>query len=66
MYTVPSIDGHWFHDSIFKLTKVITQIMLILDVQFIFLPVGVKWKFVIGVHFPTLLNGSGLMSISSC
>ncbi len=62
----PSIDGHWSHVSIFLLTKVITKIMLILDMQFHFLPVGVKWKVVKGIHYPTLLNGTGLMFLSSC
>ncbi len=37
--------------------------MLILDVQFIFLPVGVKWKVVKGVHCPTLLIDTGLNTI---
>ncbi len=42
----PSIDGHRSHVSIFLLAKVITRRMLILDMQIIFLPVGVKWKVV--------------------
>ncbi len=37
-----STDGHWYHVSIFLLTKVITKRMLILDMQLPFLPVGVK------------------------
>ncbi len=39
-----SMDGHWFHVSIFLLTKVITKRRLIFDIYFPFLPVGVKWK----------------------
>ncbi len=31
--------------------------------QFPFLPVGVQWKVVKNVHCPTLLIGTGLMSI---
>ncbi len=31
--------------------------------QFLFLPVGVKWKVVKGVHCPTQLMDTGLMSI---
>ncbi len=50
-----SIDGHWSHGSIFLLTKVIINRMLILYVQFPFLPLGVKWKVVKDVHFPLLL-----------
>ncbi len=46
----PSIDGHWSNISIFLLRKVITKIMLILEMQLPFLPVGVKWKVVKGVH----------------
>ncbi len=38
----PSIDGHWSDVSIFLLMKVITKIMLMLDMQFPFLPVEVK------------------------
>ncbi len=62
----PSIDGHWSHISIFLLTKVITKRMLIVDVQFHFIPLGVNWKVVKGVHCPILLNGTGLMFLSSC
>ncbi len=62
----PSIDGHWCHVSIFLLTKVITKIMLILDMQFHFLPVGEKLKVVKDVHCPLLLIDTGLMSLSSC
>ncbi len=51
----PSIDGHWSHVSIFLLTKVITKINIILDMQFPFLPVVVKWKVVKDVHCPLLL-----------
>ncbi len=46
--------------------KVIKKRMQILDMQFPFVPVRVKWKVVKGVHCPTLLNGTGLMSLSSC
>ncbi len=31
-----SIEWHWYHVSIFLLTKVITKIMLIFDIQFPF------------------------------
>ncbi len=41
-----SMDGHRSHVSIFLLTKVITKRRIILDMQIIFLPVGVKWKVV--------------------
>ncbi len=40
--------------------------MLIVVVQFPFLPLGVNWKVVKGVHCPILLNGTGLMFLSSC
>ncbi len=59
----PSIDGHWSNVSIFLLTKVITKRMLILDMQFHFLSVGVKWKVVKNVHCLPLLIDTGLMSI---
>ncbi len=62
----PSIDGHWTHISIFLLTKVVTKITLIVVVQFPFLPLGVNWKVVKGVHCPIILNGTGLMFLSSC
>ncbi len=62
----PSIDGHRTHVSIFLLAKVITKRRLILDMQIIFLPVGVKWKVVKYVHCPLLLIGTGLTSLSSC
>ncbi len=55
-----SMDGHWFHASIFLLTKVITKIKLIFDIYFPFLPVGVKWKVVKYVHCPPLLIATGL------
>ncbi len=61
-----SIDRHWSSVSIFLLSNVITNRMLILDVQFPFLPLGVNWKVVKGVHCPILLNGTGLMFLSSC
>ncbi len=56
----PSIDGHWSHVSIFLLTNVITK-KLILDMKFPFLQVELKLKVVKDVHYPTLLNGTGLM-----
>ncbi len=62
----PSIDGHRSHVFIFLLAKVIIKIRLILDMQFIFLPVGVKWKAMKVVHCPLLLMNTGLMSLSSC
>ncbi len=61
----PSIDGHRSHVFIFLLAKVIIK-RLILDMQFIFLPVGVKWKVVKYVHCPLLLMNTGLTSLSSC
>ncbi len=61
-----SMDGHRSHVSIFVLKKVITKRRIILDMQFIFLPVGVKWKVVKYVHCPKLLMDTGLMSLSSC
>ncbi len=61
-----SIDGHWSHVSFFLLTKVITKRMLILDVQFPFLPLGVKWKVAKDVHCPLLLIDTGLTSLSFC
>ncbi len=50
----PSIDGHRSYVSIFLLAKVIIKRRLILDMQIIFLPVGVKWKVVKVVHCHTL------------
>ncbi len=61
-----SMDGHRSHVSIFLLKKVITKRRIILDMQFIFLPVGVKWKVVKYVHCLLLLMDTGLMSLSSC
>ncbi len=61
-----SIDGHWSRVSIFLLTNVNTNRMLILDVQFPFLPLGVKWKVVKDVHCPLLLMDTGLTSLSFC
>ncbi len=61
-----SIDGHWSRVSIFLLTNVITNRMLILDMQFPFLQVEVKSKVVKDVHCPLLLMDTGLMSLSSC
>ncbi len=48
------------------MTKVNTKRMLILDMQFPFVPVGVKWKVVKYVHIDTLPIDTGLMSLSSC
>ncbi len=62
----PSIDGHWSHVSIFLLTKFITKIMLILDMQFLFLLLGVKWKVVKTVHCSFLLMDTCLTSLSFC
>ncbi len=62
----PSVDRHWSHVSIFLLMNVITNRMLILDVQFPFLPLGVKRKIVKHVHSPLLLMDTGLTSLSSC
>ncbi len=61
-----TIDGHRCHVSIFLLAKVTIKRRLILDMQIIFLPVGVKWKVVKYVHCPTLWMDTGLMSLSSC
>ncbi len=60
----PAIDGHWSHVSIFLLTKVIAKRMLILDMQFSFLQVGVKWKVLKDVHCPLLLMDTGFISLS--
>ncbi len=46
-----------------QLQAVIPKRKLISDMQFSFLPVGVKWKVVKNVHCPPLLIDSGLMSI---
>ncbi len=46
-----------------QLQAVIPKRKLICDMQFSFLPVGVKWKVVKNVHCPPLLIDSGLMSI---
>ncbi len=62
----PSIDGHWSCNSIFLMTKVNIKRMLILDMQFLFLLLGVKLKVVKDVHCPLLLMDTGLMSLSSC
>ncbi len=61
-----SMDGHRSPISIFLLPKVITKIMLILDIQFPNQALGVKWKVVKVVHCPTLWMDKGLMSLSSC
>ncbi len=61
-----SMDGHRSHVFIFLLAKVIIKRRLILDMQFIFLLVGVKWKVVKYVHCPLLLMNTGLTSLSSC
>ncbi len=44
--------------------KVITKIMLMLDMQFPFLQVEVKYKVVKDVHCPLLLMDTGLTSLS--
>ncbi len=59
----PSIEWHRSHVSILLLTKVITKGKYIFDMQFPFLPVGVKLKVVKDVHCPPLLMDTGLMSI---
>ncbi len=51
------MDGHRSHVSIFLLKKVITKRRIILDMQFIFLQVGVKWKVVKVVHCPHSMDG---------
>ncbi len=61
-----SMDGHRSHVSIFLLKKVITKRRIILDMQFIFLQVGVKWKVVKYVNCPTLWMDTDLTSLSSC
>ncbi len=61
-----SMDGHRSHVSIFLLKKVITKRRIILDMQLIFLQVGVKWKVVKVVDCPTLWMDTGLTSLSSC
>ncbi len=43
--------------------KVITKRKYNFDMQFPFLPVGVKWKVVKNVHFPPFLFDTGLMFI---
>ncbi len=51
-----SMDGHWFHVSIFLLTKVITK-RIILDMQFPNQPLGVKWKVVKVVTLSHSMDG---------
>ncbi len=46
-----------------QLHAVIPKRKSIFDMQFPFLPVGVKWKVVKNVHCPPLLIDTGLMSI---
>ncbi len=46
-----------------QLHAVIPKRKEIFDMQFPFLPVGVKWKVVKNVHCPLLLINTGLMSI---
>ncbi len=46
-----------------QLHAVIPKRKLFFDMQFPFLPVGVKWKVVKNVHCPLLLINTGLMSI---
>ncbi len=48
------------------MTKVNIKRMNILDMQFLFLRIGVKLKVVKDVHCPLLLMDTGLMSLSSC
>ncbi len=48
-----------------QLHAVVLKIKLIFDMQFSFLPVGVKWKVVKNVHCPLLLINTGLMSIGA-
>ncbi len=62
----PSIDRHRSHVFIFLLAKVITKRRIILDMQFPYQPLGVKWKVVKYVHCLLLLMDTGLMSLSSC
>ncbi len=62
----PSIDRHWSHISLFVITFVSRKIMYILDMQFLFLPLGVKWKVVKDVQCPLLLMDTGLTSLSFC
>ncbi len=47
-----------------QLHAVIPKRKLIFDMQFPFLPVGVKYKVVKNVHCPLLLINNGLVSIS--
>ncbi len=61
-----SMDGHWFHASIFLLKNFITKRRIILDMQFPNQPLGVQWKVVKVVHCPTLWMDTGFMSLSSC
>ncbi len=61
-----SIEWHWSHVSIFLLTKVFSKRKLIFNMQFICIPVGLKWKVVKDVHCHLLLIDTGLMSLSSC
>ncbi len=61
-----SMDQHRSHVSIFLLAKVFIKRRLILDMQIIFVPVGVKWNVVKYVHCPLLLMDTGLTSLSSC
>ncbi len=61
-----SMDGHRCHVSIFPLTKVITKRRIILDIQFPNQPLGVKWKVVKVLHYPSPWMDTGVMSLSSC
>ncbi len=61
-----SMDGQRSYVSIFLLKKVITKGRIILDMQFPYQPLGVKWKVVKVVHCPTLWMDKGLISLSSC
>ncbi len=51
------------HIYIQTITCVIPKFFLIFDMQFPFLPEGVKWKVVRNIHCPPLLIDTGLMSI---
>ncbi len=53
----------WPQSSLYLPTDESYYIKYIFDMQFTFLPVGVKWKVVKNVHCPPLLIDTGLMSI---
>ncbi len=58
-----SIEWHWSHVSIFLLTKVFSKRKLIVNMQFISIPVGLKLKVVKDVLCPLLLMDTCLTSI---